>query len=177
MHHNVLASRYAKALFEQMKEETERTKMLDFFDLLEKAFSIRDVLDFLRNPLITIKEKQIFLVQIVTISKDLKSDLIKAFLDLLLYGGRIHLLPSVGTSFRHLHWESLGQVQAQITFASQPTEQELNDAVAILEEKTGKKMIFHVTIDPKIFGGCLVSLGTKVLDLTLKTKALSLTKI
>jgi F-type H+-transporting ATPase subunit delta len=86
------------------------------------------------------------------------------FVRLLAENGRLELLPLIRDQYAALRNEREGIVEAEVQSAFELSEAQVNDLVARLEKKTGRKVRARVTLDKELIGGIRVVLGDKVID-------------
>ncbi len=84
--------------------------------------------------------------------------------------GRIRELRAIAEAYRDLVDEMLGRERATLTFAIQPSDDEVERVVAGLEAIAGKKIIPTVKIDGALIGGVTAELGGKIYDGSLASR-------
>jgi F-type H+-transporting ATPase subunit delta len=86
------------------------------------------------------------------------------FVRVLAQNDRLTLLPEIREQFEALKNDREGVVEATLQSAFELTEAQLQDIVARLEKKTGRKVRPHVSVDRELIGGVRIVLGDKVID-------------
>jgi len=86
------------------------------------------------------------------------------FVRVLAQNDRLTLLPEIREQFEVLKNDREGVVEATLQSAFELTEAQLQDIVARLEKKTGRKVRPHVSVDRELIGGVRIVLGDKVID-------------
>ena len=84
--------------------------------------------------------------------------------------GRIRDLSAIAETYRDMVDEMLGRERATLTFAIQPSDDEIKRVVAGLEAIAGKKIIPTVKIDSALIGGVTAELGGKIYDGSLASR-------
>jgi F-type H+-transporting ATPase subunit delta len=86
------------------------------------------------------------------------------FVRVLADNGRLDVLEQIRAQFEVLKNDREGVVEAEVVSAFELDKAQVDDVVARLEKRTGKKVKAHVTIDRDLIGGVKVVLGDKVID-------------
>src|ERR1043166_7039779 len=86
------------------------------------------------------------------------------FVRVLAQNDRLTLLPEIREQFEALKNDREGVVEATLQSAFELTEAQLQDIVARLEKKTGRKVRPHVSVNRELIGGVRIVLGDKVID-------------
>jgi len=94
----------------------------------------------------------------------------KNFIAMLVQNGRLTLLPEIAVQFQALKNAQQGAADAAIASAFALSEAQVNDVVAALEKKFGRKLHASVTVDPSLIGGVRVVVGDEVLDTSVRAK-------
>ena len=169
MKNDILAKRYAKALF---VVGTEENALDDYTETL-KAFadlyaSTPEVVDGLTNRVYPADVRQKVMTEIVKSAG--VSDIMANFLNLLAEKNRANVLPEIASSFQAMVDEERNICQGTIVSAKelQPAMQE--KAKETLEKITGKQVVLKTEIDESIIGGIIAKVGDLVLDGSIKTQ-------
>lgn len=94
----------------------------------------------------------------------------KNFVSMLAENGRLTLLPEIGSQFHTLKNAREGAADAQIVSAFEMSTAQVQDLVAVLEKKFGRKLNPAVTVDPSLIGGVRVVVGDEVLDTSVRAR-------
>jgi len=94
----------------------------------------------------------------------------KNFIAMLAENGRVALLPEIGAQFAVLKNAQEGAADATIHSAFDLSADQLNQLVATLEKKFGRKLNPTVVVDPSLIGGVRVVVGDEVLDTSVRAK-------
>lgn len=92
------------------------------------------------------------------------------FISMLSENGRLALLPEIGAQFHVLKNSNEGASDAQIVSAFPLTDAQVNDLLAGLEKKFGRKLHPLVSVDTTLIGGVRVVVGDEVLDTSVRAK-------
>jgi F-type H+-transporting ATPase subunit delta len=78
------------------------------------------------------------------------------------------LLDNIAAEFDRYRDLREGRQHVYITAARAVDEDQLGDIRSRLEKATGKEILVHVKIDPRVVGGLRIKLGDKVIDGTIR---------
>jgi len=78
--------------------------------------------------------------------------------------GRIDQLKAIADAYRDLVDEILDQERATLTFAMQPSDEEVARVVSGLEAIARKKILPTIQVDSSLLGGVVAELGGKIYD-------------
>ena len=164
-----VSRRYATAIVEAAADagtlEATAREIESFCSVYESVADLRNVLV---NPTFTNAEKSATLSAIMT--KLQLSDMTRRFLELLASRERMSELPGIAPAVRRLTDERASLIRASIQSAS-PLPPEVQQRLQkALEAHTGKKVQVEVTVDPALLGGVRATIGSTVLDGTLRTQ-------
>ncbi|MQR01041.1 F0F1 ATP synthase subunit delta [Glaciimonas soli] len=94
----------------------------------------------------------------------------KNFVATLVENGRLAALPEIGEQFHVLKNAEEGAADAYITSAFELTTAQVQELIATLEKKFGRKLNPSVTVDNSLIGGVRVVIGDEVLDTSVRAK-------
>lgn len=94
----------------------------------------------------------------------------KNFVAMLVENGRLSLLPEISTQFQLLKNQAQGAADADITSAFELTPAQVQELVATLEKRFGRKLNPTVKVDNSLIGGVRVAVGDEVLDTSVRAK-------
>lgn len=160
--------RYAHALF----ETANRASAIDLVesDLKTVDEALRQVPRLqraLKAPTISSGKKRELLEQAFG---QRVSPLSLRFLGLLVDRRRETVLNDIYEEFRRLANEHRRILPVQVTTAVPMTDAEREALAAALSQKTGKKVVLQVSIDPSLMGGLIVRMGDTIIDGSVKTR-------
>ncbi|HEX7435215.1 MAG TPA: F0F1 ATP synthase subunit delta [Caldimonas sp.] len=94
----------------------------------------------------------------------------KNLLRIVIDNGRLAALPDIAAQFHALVNARSGTSDALVQSAFPIEPRQLDDVVAALERRFGRKLNASVVIDPELIGGIRVVVGDEVLDTSIKAK-------
>ena len=163
------AARYARALFEVARAESDPVTVGQNLDAVVSAFQESQELKALlgsrsipdavrRNVVLAVAEK---LAVATPVAK---------LLGLLADRGRIQLLPEIAQVYAERLLEHQNVVQADVTTAVPLPPETLARLETGLREATGKQITMRVSVDPALLGGVVARVGSTVYDGSIRTQ-------
>jgi len=170
-----IAAPYARALYDFSVEQNLMHQITADFQNLEVFLNkTPDLIQYLKNPLISLEQKQEIL------DKTLKSQINKEtfkFLIVLVNRGRINLLQAIITSYLNLIYNVASIKMVEVSTAYAFTNLQKNTLIKKLKELTKAREIrLKITVDSSLIGGFLIKTNSKVLDFTIKNQLQKLAK-
>lgn len=165
---NIIASRYAEALFQVGEENNSTTKLYEELNaVLDILKSDKSFYNVLKSPLISKGEKKDIIENIFNnrVQNDLKN-----FFKLLIDKERISSLELIHKSFKSLLNEKNNIVEGKAITAIPMSKEEIKKLEENLSNKYNTNIILENVVDKTILGGVLVKLGNKEIDGTIKTR-------
>lgn len=92
------------------------------------------------------------------------------FINMLVQNNRLTLLPEIAAQFQILKNQAEGAADARIISAFQLTPEQLQEVLATLEKKFGRKLHPIVQVDSSLIGGVRVEVGDEVLDSSVRAR-------
>jgi F-type H+-transporting ATPase subunit delta len=92
----------------------------------------------------------------------------RSLLQMLAENGRLVLLPEIAAQFEQLRAEAEHQADVQVIAALALTPPQSSALRAALEERLGRSVRLHESIDARLIGGALVRYGDMVIDGSLR---------
>jgi len=166
---DVVARRYARALYELGQEEGLEQKFLE--DMQNMALVVDQSSEFrsiMESPLYDITLKKRILKDVV--SKTGISDYAGNFLNILLDKDRFVFLRDIRDTYKKILDEASGRVMAQVTSAKELDAQELKDIAKTLSVVVKKEVNVNVIIDPSLIGGVVAEIEGMIYDGSVKTQ-------
>jgi F-type H+-transporting ATPase subunit delta len=168
-----LAGRYASALFELARDR-------DLVGAIERDMEslgagLRDSEDFsalIRNPEISRELAGKAMTGIAGVLG--LSELTRNFLGVLAENRRLRSLPDVIRAFAAIAAAARGEVTAQVTSAHPLTDEQLAALAERLREREGREVKIESRVDPEILGGLVVTIGSRRIDSSIRTRLNSL---
>ncbi|WP_164919576.1 F0F1 ATP synthase subunit delta [Hansschlegelia zhihuaiae] len=164
-----MAGRYASALFDLAKEENALDAVSKDFDVLSAALAeSADLRRLTRSPVFSAEEQEKAISAVM--DKLGVKGLTAKFVSLVAVNRRLFALEGMIKGYRALVAADRGAITAEVTVAEDLSKQRRDELAGALKEITGKTVDFDVKVDPKILGGLIVRLGSRMVDASLKTK-------
>ena len=168
-----LAGRYASALYDLAKER-ELTAAVEG-DLANLAQGVRESADLaalIRNPEVS---RQAAGKAIEAVAGVLGlSELTRNFLGVLAHNRRLGHLPDIARAFATIAAAARGEVTAKVTTAHPLTDEQRRALAAKLKAREGREVQIDAGVDPEILGGLVVTIGSRRIDGSLRTRLNSL---
>ena len=165
---NVIADRYAQALFE-VGEETQTTSEL--YQELEQLVYIlnenKDLYNFLKSPLIGREDKKNVMNNIF---EDQLSKNMNNFLKIVIDKDRMSAIVNIQESYKNLLNDKNNILEGTVITAVALNEKEIKDLEKNLSTKYNKNVTLTNVVDETILGGVLVKLGNEEIDGTVRTR-------
>lgn len=173
MKNDILAKRYAKALFVVGKEENALDEyantLKDFAELYSTLPAVRDGLTNRMYPA-DVREK----VMAEIVKNAGVSQIMGNFLNLLAQKNRANVLPEIAKSFQDMVDVERNVCQGFVITAKALEPELLEKTKQTLEKITGKQVVLKAEIDTAIIGGIIAKVGDIILDGSIKTQLESL---
>lgn len=119
------------------------------------------------NPQIT--DGQLYELVIGASREDLPTE-VKNFVRLLIDNKRLELVPAIRDQFEQLKHEREGVVEADVYTAFPLVDGQLEQLVAELERRVGRKVSPRVSVDKELIGGVRVVMGDEVIEASVRGK-------
>ena len=170
-----LSGRYASALFDLASEAgTVTTVETDLEKLGEALTASADLTALTTNPKVSRTDSA---AAIGKVAKKLKlSPLTQNFLGVLAQNRRLSSLPGMISAFQTIAAAQRGEVTANVTSAHALTKTQLNKLKDKLTAREGRTVKLNSTIDPEVLGGLVVTIGSKRIDGSIRTRLNSLSQ-
>ena len=168
-----LAGRYASALFELASEAGVVTAVESDLEKLAAALAeSQDLRELTTNPQIG-RVAQGSAIAAVAATLGL-SDLTKKFLGTLAANGRLSKLGDIVRAFRTIAAQQRGEVTAEVTSAHALTDAQIDQLKTRLTAREGRTVKLSTKVDPDLLGGLVVTIGSKRIDGSIRTRLNSL---
>lgn len=170
-----LAGRYASALFDLASEAGTVTAVESDLEKLEAGLAESAELKMLTtNPRVTRSQAEKALWGVSAIMG--LSDLTQNFLGTLAQNRRLGQLPGIIRAFRAIAAAQRGEVAAEVTSAHALTDAQLADLKTKLTAREGRTVKLSTKVDPELLGGLVVTIGSKRIDGSIRTRLNSLSQ-
>jgi len=166
---DVIAKRYARALYDLGKEEGLQDKFLGDMEAVVSILSQNEEFRaIMESPLYDIVLKRRIMGEIV--GKIKLSKYIENFLGILLEKDRFVHLDAILDSYRQIVDEASGKVRASVTSATELDKTQLERIANTLKKIVKKEVDLDVSIDPKLIGGMIAEVEGMIYDGSVKTQ-------
>jgi F-type H+-transporting ATPase subunit delta len=167
MKENIVAGRYAEALFEEAKAENKVESVIAQLGTLSDLFSQSDDFKVLvKNPLIQKEEKQLVINALK--EKNVVDEFLHKFLTLLVNKNRLSLLDLIAVEVTAMNRRANGEAEAVVTVPAGMDEASKKALKEVLDKITGKKITITENIDPSIIGGVVAQVESNLYDASVK---------
>jgi len=168
-----LAGRYASALFELASEAGTVTAVESDLDTLGRALTeSADLRALTTNPEIGRGAQGAAIDGVAGVLGI--SELTKRFLGVLAQNRRLAQLPKVVQAFRAIAAAQRGEVTAEATSAHALTDAQIEQLKQKLTAREGRTVKLTTKVDPDLLGGLVVTIGSKRIDGSIRTRLNSL---
>ena len=168
-----LAGRYASALFDLASEAGTVTAVENDLDQLQAALGESSELRALiRNPEVSRDTLGRVMAGLGDAMK--LSDLTRNFLGVLADNRRLAELPGIIRAFHTIAAAQRGEVQAEVASAHALTDEQIATLENKLRAREGRTVKLKTRVDPDLLGGLVVTIGSKRIDSSIRTRLNSL---
>lgn len=162
-----IARPYAEALFRTASEAGNLGAWSELVSEMGQVAANPDVKALADDPKVPgDKLAELFL----SVLKSPVNDAARRFVNLLVENSRLTVMPEIAEQFHALKNAREGSSDVEVTSAFPLDDQQLNDLVAALERKFGRKLYAKVSVDPSLIGGVSVKVGDEVLDTSVRAR-------
>ena len=168
-----LAGRYASALFDLASEAGTVSAVESDLERLHAALGESDEFtNLITNPQISRSQAG---DAVATVGKELKtSELTNNFLGVLAGNRRLGDLPGMIRAFGAIAAAQRGEVTANVTSAHALSDSQLDTLKNKLTAREGRTVKLSADVDPDLLGGLVVTIGSKRIDGSIRTRLNSL---
>ncbi len=164
-----LAGRYATALFDLARERNSIDSVTG--DLARLQGMIDDSSDLRRlieSPLFSSNEQGAAMAAIV--ERAGLSEMVANFVAVITRNRRLFALQDIIGAWRELLARHRGEVTAEVTSATALSDAQQSALQQALQEATGSTVAVSHEIDPRLLGGLVVRVGSRMVDSSLRNK-------
>lgn len=168
-----LALRYANAVFELAAEEHALDQVAADFQSLKTM--LRDSPELRRlvlSPMFSREDQSKGMAAVLAQAG--ANDMTRKFVLLLAQKRRLFALSDVIRGFEQLLAKHRGEVAADVTSVRELSAEEMSELRAVLKNKLGREPRISAHVDPKLLGGLVLRVGSRMIDSSLRTKLNSL---
>jgi F-type H+-transporting ATPase subunit delta len=168
-----LAGRYASALFDLASEAGTVSAVESDLDRLQAALAeSAELRALIRNP--EVSREQIGRVMSGIGAHLGMAELTKNFLGVLAENRRVAELPAMIRAFHAIAAAQRGEVTAEVTSAHALTDEQITALEQKLRAREGCTVKLKTSVDPDLLGGLVVTVGSKRIDGSIRTRLNSL---
>lgn len=168
-----LQGRYASALFDLASENGTVSAVEGDLEKTGQALAeSADLAALIRNPQIS-RDAAGKAMEAVAGVLEL-SPLTRNFLGVLAANRRLSALPEVIRAFAAIAAAQRGEATAEVSSAHALSEQQVEQLRQKLEVREGRKIKIRTSVDPDLLGGLVVTIGSKRIDSSIRTRLNSL---
>ena len=170
-----LAGRYAVALFELAAEDGVVSAVESDLETLSAALAeSSELASLITNPQLGRTAKAGAIEQVAKLLE--LNTLTRRFLGVLAENRRLAELPRMIRAFRDIAAAQRGEVSADVISAHPLTEDQLSTLKAKLTAREGRTVKLTSSVDPDMLGGLIVTIGSKRIDGSIRTRLNALTQ-
>lgn len=167
MKENIIAGRYAEALFQEAKSENKLDAVMAQLETVSALYeSSSDFKTLVKSPLVKKEEKQAVID--VLKSKGVVEDFLYKFLTLLATKNRLSLLELIAKEVSAMDRKAKGEAEAFVTVAAPLDEASKLALKQTLDKITGKKITIREKVDPTILGGVIAQVESSLYDASVR---------
>lgn len=171
---SIIINQYAKAAFSAAKKSGLQDKFLSDLKLFSDNFS-QEISKELSNPAIS-RENLVDVIAIFCEKLSINSK-VADFLKIIAKARRIKYLKAIYQQFLKLYKSDKNILEVKLYSVTELDSDQLNQVKTLLQKKYPQKTIeINSIIDPKILGGIVIQIDSKVIDASLKNQLLSIEK-
>jgi F-type H+-transporting ATPase subunit delta len=168
-----LQGRYASALYELAGEQGFVSAVETDLEKLEQAIAgSPDLAGLIRNPKVSREDSGTAMEAVAELLG--LSELTKNFLGVLAANRRLSVLPDIIRAFNAIAAAARGEVTAQVTSAHPLADEQLSLLQEKLKAREGRNVKIRTSVDPELLGGLVVTIGSKRIDSSIRTRLNSL---
>ena len=161
-----IARPYAEAASDLAREANALPSWSDALRRLATVVDTESARELIGNPMLSNEQ----VAQLIADASGQLSAEQSNFVRVLAENERLGVLPEIAELFEQLRNEHDGVLDAQIRSAYPLVEQQIDEIVATLAEKYGKRIKPNVTVDASLIGGVAVKIGDEVIDASVRGK-------
>ena len=161
-----IARPYAQAAFDVAKAENNLAGWAAFLQSAAQLMGQEDIRQLAQNPKVAKNQLVSLFEEVLKPSSESHKNFLRAIVD----QGRLAALPAISKAFEAHKNDYEGSADAQIVTAHAMSDQQMQELVAALEQKLGKKLKPEVSVDSDLIGGFCVTVGDEVLDMSVRAK-------
>lgn len=169
---NIVARRYAKALFAVAQVQSDKDAMAQYggdlarlAGLLENAPELTKIF---RNPIFGVEENRGIIIKIL--EKVAPCVMVQNFCLLLADKNRLSFLPEISASYSTLLDSAQGVLRGKLVTAVRLSDVVQKNVVDKLQRESGQTVVLDYEVDQEIIGGLMLKIGDKILDASIRAQ-------
>jgi len=161
--------RYASALFDLSQEQSQLQAVERDMDTIQALLEESDDLNrMVRSPVFSADDQSKAMEALLT--KVGVSGLTLNFVKLIIRNRRLFALQDMIKMFRIMAANARGEVQADVISAVELKDEHRLALQEALKEASGRDVSMNTYVDPSLIGGLIVKVGSRMIDMSLRTK-------
>jgi F-type H+-transporting ATPase subunit delta len=171
-----IATRYATAVFGLADEQDDIQTLEQNVGILKEALDkSMDLTSLISSPIYSRDQQQ---AAITAIAKKLKlSPVLTNTLSLMATKRRLFVVPTFLIVLGDLIAASKNEITAEVVSATSLSKGQLDKLAKTLKVNFSKDVKINATVDPRLIGGMIVKVGSRMIDTTIKAKLNSLQNV
>lgn len=162
---NMIAQRYATAIYEIAKENNKQDEIREILNLLtEKYNEDENFRNFLSNPIVTTEEKEKFLKKAFSFINPESFNII----NYLVSKDRMNYISLIRDNYVSFLYKEESKLPVVAIFTKELSKAQKEKLIKKLEKKYGKKIVLNLEIDESIIGGGIIKVGNDVINGSIK---------
>jgi F-type H+-transporting ATPase subunit delta len=163
-----VAKRYARALLGLSSDQSQLETWGAELERLARVIELPEVEAAFASPEVSLASK---IEALATITDKLQLSFpVRSFTTVVARHGRIPDLPAIADVYGMMLDELMGRARAELIFAVQPGDADIERIVSRLESIAHKKILPTIKVDPALLGGVIVELEGKTYDGSLTSR-------
>lgn len=169
MNGSIVGKRYAKALINLAGSNKDIEKagneLQEIAEVFQQSPELQSVI---QEPKLN-RSMKVSVIE--AILKKMKCDeLVNRFCRFLTFKNRFNIISDISAAYNEIASERLGKATANVVVAQKLTTKEEKKLQKQLSEFTGKSIALSVSVDESIIGGAITTIGSQVLDGSIRNK-------
>jgi F-type H+-transporting ATPase subunit delta len=166
---SALAERYATALFDIADERRAFDQVAtDLRQLRAMLAESADLVRLVRSPILS-RQDQARAVEAVAEGAQL-SPLVRDFLAVVARNRRLFAVPAMIEAYLARLAARRGEITAEVVAAQALTETQLDTLNEHLRRSVGRRVTIEARVDPRLIGGMIVKVGSRMIDASIESK-------
>ncbi len=159
----LVATRYARAVYNLAKETNEQDAVFEQMRVIDDAFSLeKDIIEFVHSPVIRPTDK---VKAIEGLAAKVKlPEVLKNFLLVLARKNRLDLFPEIMIAYQAISDEAHGVTRGVVRSATVLPPEERKRIEQLVGKATKKQVILTYKEDPTLLGGLVAEVGSFTFD-------------